>query len=54
MLASHDTDIESARAARSMRHFKISPENLAFKDIIIAEYLTFMEVMANVDIHIYI
>ena len=38
----------------SMQHFKLSPEDLAFDDVVVAEYLTFMEVMANPDIHLYV
>lgn len=38
----------------SMEHFKVRPVDLAFAGVTIAEYLTFMEVMANADIHIYV
>lgn len=38
----------------SMEHFNPHPDDLAFNDVVIAEYLTFMEVMANADIHLYV
>lgn len=38
----------------SMQHFGVSREDLAFDDLTIAEYLTFMEVMAAADIHLYV
>ena len=40
--------------AGSMRHFKVGKTDLAFNDVIIAEYLTFMEVMARADINVFI
>ena len=38
----------------SMRHFKVAKTDLAFADVTIAEYLTFMEAMANADIHVFV
>ena len=37
----------------SMDHFKVAEADLAFDDIIVAEYLTFMEQMDQADIHVY-
>lgn len=37
----------------SMDHFKVAETNLAFDDVIVAEYLTFMEQMDQADIHVY-
>jgi predicted peroxiredoxin/TusA-related sulfurtransferase len=38
----------------SMRHFKVAKADLAFDGVTVAEYLTFMEVMAEADIHLYV
>ena len=38
----------------SMDHFNVKKEELIFDDIIVAEYLTFTEIMHNADIHIYV
>jgi predicted peroxiredoxin/TusA-related sulfurtransferase len=38
----------------SMQHFKVAPSDLAFKDVTVAEYLTFMEAMAHADIHVFV
>jgi predicted peroxiredoxin/TusA-related sulfurtransferase len=38
----------------SMRHFKVAKADLAFDDVTVAEYLTFMEIMAKADIHAYV
>jgi predicted peroxiredoxin/TusA-related sulfurtransferase len=40
--------------AGSMRHFKVAKTDLAFNDVIVAEYLTFMETMARADINVFI
>jgi predicted peroxiredoxin/TusA-related sulfurtransferase len=40
--------------AGSMRHFKVAKTDLAFNDVTIAEYLTFMETMARADINVFI
>jgi predicted peroxiredoxin len=37
----------------SMDHFKVAEADLAFDDVIVAEYLTFMEQMDQADIHVY-
>ncbi len=37
----------------SMRHFKVAKADLAFDDVTIAEYLTFMETMAGADINVF-
>jgi len=37
----------------SMDHFKVAEADLAFDDVIVAEYLTFMEQMDRADIHVY-
>jgi hypothetical protein len=37
-----------------MRHFKVAKTDLAFSDVTIAEYLTFMEIMAGADITLFI
>ncbi len=37
--------------APSMDHFGVAPDDLAFDDVIVAEYLTFMEQMAAADVH---
>lgn len=36
----------------SMRHFKVAKTDLAFDEVTISEYLTFMETMAGADIHL--
>ena len=38
----------------SMEHYKVDPSDLAFDDVIVSEYLTFMEQMHSADIHLYI
>lgn len=38
----------------SMQHFKVRRSDLAFDGVIVGEYLTFMEVMANADVHLYV
>jgi predicted peroxiredoxin/TusA-related sulfurtransferase len=38
----------------SMRHFKVAKADLAFDEVTIAEYLTFMEIMAGADIHVFV
>ncbi|MDH3225529.1 MAG: DsrE family protein [Thermoleophilia bacterium] len=38
----------------SMEHFKVSKEDLIFPDAKIAAYLTFMSVMAESDIHVFV
>ncbi len=38
----------------SMQHFKVAKTDLAFDDVTIAEYLTFMETMARADIHVFV
>ena len=38
----------------SMQHFNVAKTDLAFDDVTIAEYLTFMEIMANADIHVFV
>ncbi len=40
--------------AGSMQHFKVAKTDLAFGDVTIAEYLTFMEVMASADINVFL
>lgn len=37
----------------SMDHFKVAESDLAFGDVVVAEYLTFMEQMDQADIHVY-
>ena len=38
----------------SMQHFKVAKSDLAFQDVTVAEYLTFMEAMASADIHVFV
>ena len=38
----------------SMRHFKVAKTDLAFPGVTIAEYLTFMEIMARADICLFV
>jgi predicted peroxiredoxin/TusA-related sulfurtransferase len=38
----------------SMRHFKVTKEDLAFPGVTVAEYLTFMETLARADIQLFI
>jgi predicted peroxiredoxin/TusA-related sulfurtransferase len=38
----------------SMQHFKVAKSDLAFQDVTVAEYLTFMEAMAHADIHAFV
>jgi predicted peroxiredoxin/TusA-related sulfurtransferase len=40
--------------AGSMQHFRVTRSDLAFSDVTVAEYLTFMEAMARADIHAFI
>ena len=40
--------------AGSMQHFKVARTDLAFSDVTVAEYLTFMEIMASADINVFI
>jgi predicted peroxiredoxin/TusA-related sulfurtransferase len=40
--------------AGSMQHFKVAMTDLAFSDVTVAEYLTFMETMARADINVFI
>ena len=40
--------------AGSMRHFKVARTDLAFSGVTVAEYLTFMEIMASADINVFI
>jgi predicted peroxiredoxin/TusA-related sulfurtransferase len=40
--------------AGSMQHFKVAKTNLAFTEVTVAEYLTFMETMARADIHVFV
>ncbi len=37
----------------SMEHFKVAPGDLAFHDVPMVEYLTFMAIMEQADIHLY-
>lgn len=37
-----------------MEHYKVRSSDLAFDGVIVAEYLTFMEVMGNADVHVYV
>ena len=38
----------------SMDHFGIQKKNLIFEDIMVAEYMTFMEVMRTADMHVFL
>ncbi len=38
----------------SMEHFGVKRDELIFDDVIVSEYLTFMEVMGKADIHIFL
>ncbi len=40
--------------AGSMQHFKVAKADLAFSDVTIAEYLTFMEIMAGADVTVFL
>ncbi|MGE5292178.1 MAG: DsrE family protein [Micromonosporaceae bacterium] len=40
--------------AGSMQHFKVAKTDLAFGDVTVAEYLTFMEAMARADINVFL
>jgi predicted peroxiredoxin/TusA-related sulfurtransferase len=40
--------------AGSMQHFKVAKTDLAFANVTIAEYLTFMETMARADINVFL
>ena len=37
----------------SLEHFRVDPERLAFDDVVVCEYLTFMEVMQQADVQLY-
>jgi predicted peroxiredoxin len=37
----------------SMQHFKVKRDDLIFDDVAVVEYLTFMAVMQQTDVHIY-
>ncbi len=38
----------------SMQHFKVKRDDLVFDDFPIVEYLTFMSIMEEADIHLYV
>lgn len=38
----------------SMEHYKVALSDLAFGDVVVCEYLTFMEQMRSADIHLYV
>ena len=38
----------------SMEHFKVDPDGLAFDDVVVSEYLTFLEQMHSADVHLYV
>ena len=38
----------------SLERFRVSPEDLLFDDLPLVEYLTFMKVMSQADIHLYV
>src|SRR5271166_5865727 len=38
----------------SMRHFKVATADLAFDEVTISQYLTFMDIMARADIHLFV
>lgn len=40
--------------AGSMQHYKVARTDLAFDDVTIAEYLTFMEIMAGADVSVFL
>jgi len=40
--------------AGSMQHFKVARTDLAFSDVTVAEYLTFMETMAQADVNVFV
>lgn len=37
----------------SLEHFKVDPTRLAFDDVVVCEYLTFMELMQQADVQLY-
>jgi hypothetical protein len=37
-----------------MQHFKVAKTDLAFSDVTVAEYLTFMEIMAQADVNVFV
>ena len=37
----------------SLEHFHVDPDRLAFDDVVVCEYLTFMEVMRQADVQLY-
>jgi TusA-related sulfurtransferase/predicted peroxiredoxin len=37
----------------SLQHFRVDPDRLAFDDVVVCEYLTFMEVMQLADVELY-
>ena len=37
-----------------MRHFKVAKADLAFDEVTISEYLTFIKIMARADIHLFV
>jgi len=39
--------------AGSLAHFRVDPDRLALEDVIVCEYLTFMEVMQQADVQLY-
>jgi predicted peroxiredoxin len=40
--------------APSMDRYKVKQDELLFEDIIVAEYMTFAEILYNADIHVYV
>ncbi|MGZ4415491.1 MAG: sulfurtransferase TusA family protein [Gaiellaceae bacterium] len=37
----------------SLQHFRVDPDRLVFDDVVVCEYLTFMEVMQQADVQLY-
>ena len=37
----------------SLQHFRVDPERLAFQDVVVCEYLAFMEVMQQADVQLF-
>jgi peroxiredoxin family protein len=49
----HDLEAKFFVCHPSMEHFGVKEENLAFDDVILAEYTTFLDVMRGASIQMY-
>jgi predicted peroxiredoxin/TusA-related sulfurtransferase len=53
LLQLHDLGAHLYACGGSLQHFKVSRDDFIFDDVGVVEYLTFMSIMEDADIHIY-